>query len=162
MFMSPLYALSVPERPAARVNDYAALLSPAARADIENTLAEFEKSTSNQVVVAIFHGLEGGSLEDFSIRLADQWKIGDRQKDNGVILLIFKEDRQVRIEVGYGLEGALPDAVAHQIIRNEIVPAFRDGRFDEGVKNAVAGIIAATRGEYKAVSEDPFAGKGRE
>ncbi|MBI2095053.1 MAG: TPM domain-containing protein [Candidatus Omnitrophica bacterium] len=160
---TPLYALSVPERPEARVNDYAGLLSAAARAEVEDTLAEFEKSTSNQAVVAIFPGLEGQSLEDFSIRLADRWKIGDRKKDNGVILLIFKEDRRVRIEVGYGLEGALPDALAHRIIQNEIVPAFREGRFDDGVKNAVAGIIRATRGEYAAAGgEDPLAGKGRD
>ena len=150
LLASPLFALSIPERPEAHVNDYAGILSEGARREIEATLEDFEKTTSNQVVVAIFQSLDGQNIEDFSIRLADQWKIGTKEKDNGVILLIFKEDRAVRIEAGYGLEGALPDAVAHQIIRNEIVPAFREGRFDDGVKNAVAAIIRATRGEYKA------------
>ncbi len=144
------YALEIPAKPEAYVNDYAHLLSEPARQELERTLADFEQTTSNQVVVAIFQSLEGGSLEDFSIRLAQAWKIGSKKNDNGVILLIFKDDRQVRIEVGYGLEGALPDATADLIIRNEIVPAFKEGSYDRGVKNAVNSILAATRGEYKA------------
>ncbi len=149
-FAVPALALSIPEKPQSYVNDYSGLLSVEARGRIERTLATFEKETSNQVVVAIFQSLEGGSLEDFAIRLAEKWKPGQKDKDNGVILLIFKEDRAVRIEVGYGLEGALPDAVANQIIYNEIVPAFRSGNFDGGVESAVSAIIHATRGEYKA------------
>ncbi len=144
------FALTVPEKPEAYVNDYARLLSQTERQKLEEKLAAFEKETSTQLVIAIFDSLEGSSLEDFSIRLADQWKIGGKKNDNGVILLIFKNDRQVRIEVGYGLEGALPDAVASQIIQNEIVPAFRAGDFDAGVGSAVDAIIQATRGEYTA------------
>ncbi|MBI3251954.1 MAG: TPM domain-containing protein [Candidatus Omnitrophica bacterium] len=152
-FLGPALALSVPEKPEHAVNDYAGLLSGPARAEIEDTLLQFEKETSNQVVVAIFPGLEGGSLEDFSIRLAEKWKIGSKKNNNGVILLIFREDHQVRIEVGYGLEGALPDLVASQIIRREITPAFRAGDFDGGVRNAVSAIIRATKGEYRAGGE---------
>ena len=143
-------ALTVPEKPEAYVNDYAGLLSADARQKLESVLAGFEKETSNQVVVAIFSGLEGQVLEDFSIRLAEKWKIGTKKNDNGVILLIFKEDRAVRIEVGYGLEGALPDALAKQIIQNEIVPSFKAGDFDGGVLKAVDAILRATKGEYKA------------
>ncbi|MGH7197173.1 MAG: TPM domain-containing protein [Candidatus Omnitrophota bacterium] len=157
IFTTKAFALSVPEKPQSYVNDYIGLLSPEARGRIERTLAEYERQTSNQVVVAIFQSLEGGSLEDFSIRLAEKWKAGQKDKDNGIILLIFKDDRAVRIEVGYGLEGALPDAVADQIIYNEIVPAFRAGDFDRGVESAVGAIIQATKGEYKAstrLSED--------
>jgi uncharacterized protein len=149
-FLTSAFALTIPDKPQAYVNDYIGLLSAEARGRIERTLAEFERETSNQVVVAIFRSLEGGSLEDFSIRLAEKWKPGQKDKDNGIILLIFKEDRAVRIEVGYGLEGALPDAVANQIIYNELVPAFRAGNFDGGVENAVSAILQATRGEYKA------------
>lgn len=146
----PVFALDIPDKPSSYVNDTIQLLSSSARSRLEATLAAFEKETSNQVVVAIFGSLEGGSLEDFSIRLAEKWKIGSEKNDNGVILLIFKEDRAVRIEVGYGLEGALPDATARLIIQNEIVPAFRAGDFDGGVEKAVAAIQQATQGEYKA------------
>ncbi len=151
------HALEIPDRPAARVNDYANLLSSSASSRLESALADFEKETSNQVVVAIFKSLEGASLEDFSIKLAEKWKVGTQKNDNGVVLLIFKEDRAVRIEVGYGLEGALPDAISKRIIQNEIVPAFRGGDFDGGVEKAVQAIILATKGEYKASSQlDPI------
>ncbi len=147
--MAPAWALSVPERPQFYVNDYAGLLSPDVRASLEEALGRFERETSNQLVIAIFDSLEGGSLEDFSIRLAEKWKVGQKNKDNGILLIVFKNDRQVRIEVGYGLEGALPDILADKIIRREIVPRFREGRYDEGVTAAVGAILAATKGEYK-------------
>ena len=152
-FCGPVFALQIPEKPEAYVNDYARLLSDSARGQIENTLADFEKATSNQIVVAIFPSLESESLEDFSIRIADKWKMGSKKNNNGIILLIFKEERKVRIEVGYGLEGALPDLVASQIIRNEIAPAFREGNFDKGVSDAVQAIIQATKGEYRAADQ---------
>ncbi len=156
---SECYALDIPDRPASYVNDYAQLLSSSAKARLEEKLMAFEKETSNQVVVAIFKSLEGGSLEDFSIKLAEKWKIGTQKNDNGVILLIFKDDRDLRIEVGYGLEGALPDATCKMIIENEIVPAFKAGDFDGGVSKAVSAILQATKGEYKPdkkVSTDSF------
>ena len=154
LLSSPAFALPIPEKPEHYVNDYISLLSSESREKMETTLAEFEKANSTQVVVAIFDSLEGGSLEDFSIRLAEQWKIGGKEKDNGVMLLIFKSDRKVRIEVGYGLEGALPDVTANQIIQNEIVPNFREGNYDVGVEKAVDGILRATRGEYAATIDD--------
>ena len=145
-------ALSVPKQSEGYVSDYAGMLSGPARAELEEKLRRFEEETSNQVVVAAFPSLEGDSLEDFSIRLAEAWKIGRKGKDNGVILLLFKNDRKVRIEVGYGLEGALPDATCKLIIENEIVPRFRQGDFDGGVEAAVGAIIAATKGEYRTES----------
>jgi uncharacterized protein len=150
LWTSSAQALEVPEKPQGYVSDYAGLLRSETKGQLESTLATFEKETSNQVVVAIFSSLEGGSLEDFSIRLADKWKIGTKDKDNGIILLIFKDDRKVRIEVGYGLEGALPDATAYAIIQERIVPAFRAGDYDGGVLSAVEAILAATKGEYRA------------
>ena len=134
------------------MSDYARMFSAETRSRLEDKLRRFEEETSNQVVVATFPRLEGEVLEDFSIRLAEQWKIGRKDKANGVILLIFKDDRKVRIQVGYGLEGVLPDATAELIIENEIRPRFREGKFDEGVESALEAIFQATRGEYRAAS----------
>ena len=155
---SSAFALDVPDKPQSYVNDYASILSAGARQDLENVLGTFEKETSNQVFVAIFQGLDGQALEDFSIKLAEKWKVGTKKNDNGILLLIFRDDHAVRIEVGYGLEGALPDVLAGQIIRNEITPAFRQGDYDGGVSKAVNAILQATRGEYKAKApaEDPM------
>ncbi len=144
------FALELPPVPEHYVNDYIGALSPATRDKIEATLAEFEKTTSNQVLVAIFDSLEGASLEYFSIKLAEKWKPGQKGRDNGVILLVFKSDRRVRIEVGYGLEGVLPDITANRIIQNAIVPNLRQGNWDAGIEKAVDDIIAVTQGEYKA------------
>ena len=152
VFILPSFALSIPDKPSGHVNDYGNLLSQSTKENLEKTLLNFEKETSNQIVIAIFNSLEGESLEDFSIRLADKWKIGTKEKNNGVILLIFKNDKQMRIETGYGLEGALPDAICSQIIRHEIVPSFKKGDFDQGILNGISAIINATKGEYKSTS----------
>jgi uncharacterized protein len=100
------------------------------------------------MVIAIFPSLQGESLEDFSIRLAERWRIGDRKLDNGVILLAFVQDRRLRMEVGYGLEAVLPDAVAAQIINNQIGPRFREGRWGDGLMAGVDAVFARidTRG----------------
>ena len=149
-------ALVIPEKPSGYVNDYAKLLSPGVKSEIEKTLLTFEKETSNQVVVVTFESLEGESLEDFSIRLVSKWKIGTKKHDNGVVLLIFKKEHEVRIEVGYGLEGVFPDAICDQIIRHEIVPAFKNGDFNMGILNAINAITRATKGEYTSSSEENF------
>ena len=94
------------------------------------------------MVVAIFRSLEGESLEDYSVRLAERWRIGQKGLDNGVILLVFAEDRQIRLEVGYGLESVIPDAVASRIIREVIAPQFRDGRYATGLENAAREVYA--------------------
>ena len=128
--------------PSARVNDYAGLLSATDRQRLETQLADRERATGAQMVVAIFPSLEGESLEDFSIRLAERWRVGQKGLDNGVILLVFAKDRKVRLEVGYGLEGALPDATAGQIIRDSIAPAFREGRYAAGLERAINAVFA--------------------
>jgi uncharacterized protein len=102
------------------------------------------------VVVAIFPELPSPSLEDFTIRTAQAWRAGRKKLANGVVLFVFVKDRKVRIEVGYGLEGALPDITAKRIIDEQIVPRFRAGDYAGGVEAAVDAIMAATRGEYKA------------
>jgi len=111
--------------PSQRVNDYAGLLPADARGRLESTLAQRESATGAQMVIAIFPSLEGESLEDFGIRLAERWRVGQKSLDNGVILLVFVKERRVRMEVGYGLEPVLTDAVASQIVRETIAPRFR-------------------------------------
>jgi uncharacterized protein len=128
--------------PTVRVNDSARLLTSADRDRLEARLAEGERAAGAQMVIAIFPSLDGENLEDFSIRLAERWRVGQKSLDNGVILLVFVEDRKVRLEVGYGLEGAIPDAVAGQIIRDTIGPAFREGRYAAGLEGAVSAVFA--------------------
>src|SRR5262245_64035857 len=94
------------------------------------------------MVVALFRSLQGESLDDFSIRLAERWRIGQKGLDNGVILLVFVDDRKLRLEVGYGLEPVLPDAVAGRIIRDTIAPQFRERRYTAGLEAAVDAVFA--------------------
>jgi uncharacterized protein len=154
-FILPLvFALKVPPRPKGYVNDHAGFLSPSIKAQLENVLRTFDEKTSNQIVVATFPSLEGESLEDFSMRLAEAWKAGQAKKDNGVIFLIFKDDRKMRIEVGYGLEGVLTDALSGQIIREVVAPYFRRGDYSGGIEAGVSAIMKATQGEFKGVPHD--------
>ena len=132
---------------AGRVNDTAGILSPAARQRIEATLAALEQQTGAQVAVLTIDSLDGDPLEDYSIRVAKTWKLGQQGKNNGVLLLIAKNDRKMRIEVGYGLEGQLTDLQTH-VIQDEILrPAFQRGDFDGGIEKAVDAIASAVRGQ---------------
>lgn len=135
----PLLVLTlvVPAAPGGRVSDYAGLLAPAARARLEARLAEREGATGVQMAIAIFAGLEGESLEDFSIRLAQRWRIGRKGLDDGAILLVFVRERKTRLEVGYGLETRLPDSVAAAILRETLAPHFRAQRYAAGLEAAV-------------------------
>ncbi|HJX09654.1 MAG TPA: YgcG family protein, partial [Candidatus Binatia bacterium] len=139
-------ALEVP-RLRGRVNDYAGLI-PADRAQaLESRLAAFEQETGHQIAVLTIPSLEGDPLEDFSIRVAESWKIGQKGFDNGAILLIAQKDRKLRIEVGYGLEGVLPDAIANRIIREVIVPRLRENDYSGGIEAGVNAILQVTKGE---------------
>lgn len=132
------------------VNDYAGMLNPDTALELEQALKSFEQMDSTQVAVLTIDSLEGDSLEDFSIRTVEKWKIGQKGKDNGVLLLIVKNDRKIRIEVGRGLEGVLTDLAAGRIVNNIIRPLFKEGRFNEGIRDGVAAIIQTCRGEFKA------------
>lgn len=143
------FALSMPDRPTGRVNDYAQILSSADAADLERNLKQFEEQTSNQIVIAIFPSLDDEDLNDFTNRLFEKWRLGQKQHNNGVLLAAFMAEHKVRIEVGYGLEGALTDALSSEIIRNDIVPAFRSERYADGLRAAVQDIEKVIRGEYK-------------
>lgn len=151
------HGFSIPPVPRQYVNDYASVLSPAVRQDLENRLAQFEKETSNQVLVVTLPDLGGEEIEEVSIRLAEKWKPGQKGRDNGAILILSKKDRKVRIETGYGLEGVLTDALSRSILANEIIPRFKQGDFDGGVVAGTEAILKATRGEYQGQR----AGEGR-
>ena len=122
------------------------MLSAADRARLEDKLATDERASGAQMVIAVFPSLEGESLEDVSIRLAEQWKVGHKGVDNGVILLVFLKERKLRIEVGYGLEPVITDAVAAGIIRDRIAPRFREQRYAAGLEAGVDDIFARIGG----------------
>ncbi len=143
-------AFTIPAQADHYVNDYAGMLSPATALKLNNELSAFDNKTTTQIVVATFPSLQGQSLEDTSLHIAEQWKIGSKQYDNGVLLVIFKKEHKIRIEVGYGLEDRLTDALSAQIIRDAIAPAFRAGNYDKGVAQAVNDMMLATKGEYHA------------
>ena len=145
-----LAALAIPAAPAAHVNDYAHVLGAADQQALERRLTEQESATGAQMVIAIFPSLEGESLEDYSIRLAQQWRIGQKQLDNGVILLVFLAERKVRLEVGYGLESVVTDAVSAQIIRERIAPRFREGRYGAGLDAAIGAVYEQIKPEAQA------------
>jgi len=135
-----------------RVNDYANMISPAAQQQLEQTLARLEQSDSTQIVVLTIDSLEGDALEPFSIRVAEKWKIGQKGVDNGALLLVSKQDRKIRIETGYGLEGTLTDLVAGRIIDNIIMANFKKGDFDRGFVDGVNAMVGVVKGEFS--SED--------
>ena len=133
-----VFPISIPKTPNGYVNDYAHLLNTAQSKQLLAYLAQLEKKTGSQVVVATFNTLGDQSLEAFSIKLADQWKIGQANKDNGVIVLVVKQDHQVRIEVGYGLEGVVTDAQSSIIIREVMLGPFKQGHFAKGLMAGVS------------------------
>ncbi len=141
------------------VNDYAGMLSAERAATLEQQLGSFESSDSTQIVILTIPTLAGESLEEFSIKVAEAWKIGQKGVDNGVLLLVAKAERKVRIEVGRGLEGKLTDLVSGRIIRSEIAPRFKAGDIDGGITAGVKALIAVTKGEYSSAPRDLRQGK---
>jgi uncharacterized protein len=137
-------------KPQGFVNDYALMLSDSTRQQLELELVNFEKSTANEIAVATIDSLRGDTIENFAVKLFENWQIGKKDNDNGVLLLIAKEERKIRIEVGYGLEGALTDLESYSIINNIISPAFKNGDYDAGIWQGVSGIMDAIKGEIPA------------
>ena len=131
-----------------RVIDEANLLSPAVKKDIDGILKKEENRTSNQIVVVILNSLNGYTIEDYSYQLGRFWKIGQKDKNNGVLLVVSMEEKKIRIEVGYGLEGALTDKIAHEIINYTIKPNFKANQYELGILKAINEIIATIKGEY--------------
>jgi uncharacterized protein len=158
---SAAFGLEVPKYKG-YVNDYAGMISPPVAARLERALRSFDLSDSTQIAILTIDSLAGDSLEDFSIRVVDAWGIGQKDKDNGVLLLAVKKERKLRIEVGRGLEGVLTDLLSGRIIDQIITPRFKQGRFDEGFEAGTAAIIQATRGEFKADTRRQGTGRRQE
>ena len=126
-----------------RVVDEAGILDQAAKTALESKLAEFETKTTGQLVVVTLKSLQGTSIEDYGYQLGRHWGIGQKEKNSGALLIVVPSERKVRIEVGYGLEGQLTDAVSKLIIENAIVPRFRAGDFAGGINRGVDDIMQA-------------------
>jgi uncharacterized protein len=131
-----------------RVNDRAGLLSERDEGELQAALARFETETTNQIVVATLQSLQGLPIEEYGYQLGRHWGIGQEGKDNGALLIVAPEEREVRIEVGYGLEGDLTDAQSRTIIETRILPHFRQGDFAAGIKAGVAAMIETLGGSY--------------
>jgi uncharacterized protein len=140
----------MPPAPAAYFNDYAGLVSAATAQALNAELTQFERDTSNQILVVIYpHMQSDSSIADYTERVKDRWGVGQKGRDNGAVLFVFAQDRKVYLQTNYGLEGALPDALCKRIIDDEITPRFRQGDYDGGLRAGVTAILAATRGEYR-------------
>jgi len=124
-------------KPVGYVNDFGSLFSSGFRQTLEQDLENFEKETAVEIAVVTINSLEGNAIEDYAVRLFEQWKIGKKGKDNGLLILIAKEDRKIKIEVGYGLEPIITDGRAGRIIREQMSPAFKEEDYEGGVKAAV-------------------------
>lgn len=135
------------------VNDAAGVLSPEQRDILEQKLVALDDSSSNQIAVVLVKTLNDYPIEEYAVKLFRDWGIGNKKTNNGVLLIAAIDDRKVRIEVGYGLEGAIPDIVASSIIRNDIGPNFRDGNYYRGIDQATNSIAKAAVGEYKVKRE---------
>jgi uncharacterized protein len=136
-----------------RVVDTAEILTPREKSTLISKLKAHETNTSNQIVVVTLKDLGGYDIADYGYQLGRHWGIGQKGKDNGVLLILSKDDRKVRIEVGYGLEGALPDARAHHIIQTKIIPAFKQEKFYKGIDQGVNTIFASISGEYTVTTK---------
>src|SRR5262245_12882687 len=150
--LSALAALTFPQL-TGRVVDDAGILDAATKANLDRKLADFESKTTGQLVVVTLKSLQGTSIEDYGYQLGRHWGIGQKGKNSGALLIVAPNQRQVRIEVGYGLEGALTDAVSKLIIENAILPRFKAGDFAGGITRGVDDIIQVLSGdaeEWKA------------
>lgn len=155
-----LRAQNLPEAPKQLVSDFTNTLSADELSALERKLLIFEDSTSTQIAVVIVQTTDGYDVADYAVRLAQKWGVGQAKYNNGIMLLVALGDRAVTIQTGYGIEGALPDAIAYRIIERDIKPAFRKGRYYEGIDNAINSIISYTKGEYKAERKEPSGSGG--
>jgi uncharacterized protein len=151
----------IPPKPDRYFNDYAGVVSKEAASRFNEQLAQFERETSDQIVVAVFPRMQSDSdIADYTQRVAQAWGVGQRERRNGVVLFVFIQDRKMFIQVGYGLEGALPDATAFDITERRIKPLFRTGNYEAGLATGIDLICKAVRGEYKGSGTTVAEGHG--
>jgi len=154
---------AVPPAPTRYVTDKAGVIAPDMTARLESRLKDFERETSNQFLVYTENTVpDGTTLEEYTVACAQAWKAGQTQRKNGMILFVFPGSRKARLEVGYGLEGAMPDALARRVLDEQVIPRFRAGDYGGGISAGVSAAIAAARGEYtgtgrtRGQSKEPF------
>jgi uncharacterized protein len=144
----------IPPKPERYFNDYAGVVSQDAALRFNEQLAQFERETSNQVVVAVFPKMQSDDdVAAYTQRVAQSWGVGQKGERNGVVLFVFTQDRKMFIQVGYGLEGALPDITAFDITENRIKPHLRNNDYEGGLREGIDSILKATRGEYKGTGK---------
>jgi uncharacterized protein len=152
--LAALGAETIPPAPAQYFNDYAGVVSAATAAQLNQRLAQFERDSASQIMVVVYpHMQSDSSIEDYTVRVAQSWKVGQQDKNNGAVLFVFTEDRKMFLQTGYGLEGVLPDALCKRIIEDEIKPWFKSGNYDNGLTAGVNAILAAAKGEYKGTGQ---------
>lgn len=156
MLLAPARAADVPYL-SGRVVDDAEILSPATRERLTAALQAHEEATTNQVAVLTVPTIDGESIEGYAARVFEAWKLGRRDRDNGVLLVIVPQDRMLRIEVGYGLEGTLTDVASSRIIRNLMTPPFKAGDYDRGVTDGVLAVVAQLEGRPEVAAAAPAA-----
>jgi uncharacterized protein len=139
-----------PMMPFRLMNDFTGLLTEDQQISMNNKLLAFNDSTSTQIYVVTYNDLQGYSVSEFGAALGQKWRIGQKDKDNGILILISPENRQMTIQTGYGLEGAVPDAICKRIIEKEMKPAFGQGNYYEGIDKATQTLMALTKGEFTA------------
>ncbi|HPI03686.1 MAG TPA: TPM domain-containing protein [Candidatus Goldiibacteriota bacterium] len=149
LFYVSVFAVSPDSlKPTGWVNDFAGIMDQASVQKIETLINSLNQQTTAEIAVVIIQSLEGNDLNDFTNTLFEQWGVGKKGKDNGIMLLVALSERQVRIEVGYGLEGAVTDGMAGSIIREVIAPAFRQSDYSGGIYGAVYKLSSIIAGEY--------------
>lgn len=151
VFAQPVFASHIPA-PQGYVNDFANALTVEQKSNLENKLQNYQQQTTNEITIATVKSLNGQDIEDFTVKTFEEWKIGKKGKDNGILLLSAIEDRKVRIEVGYGLEQYVTDGRAGQIIREVIAPNFRENKYYEGLDQSVSQIVNLISSENKDTS----------
>lgn len=152
----------IPPAPQQYFNDYANVVSPGTASQLNTTLEDFERQSSDQILVAIFPKMQSdSSIEDYTIRVFRAWQVGQKDKNNGAVLFIFVQDHRMFLQVGYGLEGVLPDALGKRIIDEQISPRFHSGDFDGGCTAGVQAILAAVKGEYKGTGQTVAEGRAQ-
>ena len=152
-FVSSAFAFDISYKPSGFVNDFANVLSVDTKSELENDLKSFQASTTNEIVVAIVPNMSGRYIEEYANKMFREWGIGSKQNNNGVLLLVSLEEHKDRIEVGYGLEGALTDLQSNQIL-NEVNSYLKQSDYDNAVRVGVESIKLAAQGEYKAKDID--------
>ncbi len=147
--VSAVAAEVMPAKPAKYFNDYAGVVSAGTAAQLNHQLEQFERDSYNQILVVVYPKMQtDSSIEDYTVRVANAWQVGQQDKRNGAVLFVFVQDHKMFLQVGYGLEGAIPDATSKDIVEDVIKPHFKANDFDGGLAAGVSAILAASKGEY--------------